>query len=461
MRTYQPRKQKSYKPLTAPAKSTKPNQTPVQATSTTPTKSNEEGLAEWAAQQQKWARLGNPLLNTPPSGTTAQPWLQPKLTLGEPNDKYEQEADRVASQVVNTLHRSALTTSPPKETDTDRTLQTKSENNVVSSNLETAIQSAKGGGQPLENKLQRTMGQAMGADFNQVRVHTDTKSHQFNQAIQAKAFTTGQDLFFRQGTYQPGNREGQALIAHELTHVIQQNGSGLHRSPQQTAQPIHRMGVDLQRSFYVQRDPIEDTVMDTDTESLKSDIDTAMGKIKKKILEITKESDKAKKSLEKSGRDWMVYAPLASWKYNMLGLLENWDTSWSLEDTSGLLLDIGIAMKGLADEGKESKEKIMNDYMSQTRNSSKKVDKGSEWAKDIPEGTQMQAGVSATTGNLLKTLRWLNVNGLEEIEAIMNGIIKYWKNSKLKQALGQYHTAAEVWTAYTYHLEKYVLKTDE
>lgn len=73
------------------------------------------------------------------------------------------------------------------------------------------------------------MGQAMGADFSGVRVHTDARADQLNQSIQAKAFTTGQDLFFRQGAYQPGSREGQALIAHELTHVVQQNRGGVRR----------------------------------------------------------------------------------------------------------------------------------------------------------------------------------------------------------------------------------------
>jgi hypothetical protein len=71
------------------------------------------------------------------------------------------------------------------------------------------------------------MGQAMGADFSGVKVHTDSQSDQLNQSIQAKAFTTGQDVFFRQGAYDPGSREGQELIAHELTHVVQQNGSAV------------------------------------------------------------------------------------------------------------------------------------------------------------------------------------------------------------------------------------------
>jgi|GEM_PF-3178213 len=57
------------------------------------------------------------------------------------------------------------------------------------------------------------------------------KSDQLNQSIQARAFTTGQDVFFRQGEYQPGSRSGQELIAHELTHVVQQNGEAVKRSP--------------------------------------------------------------------------------------------------------------------------------------------------------------------------------------------------------------------------------------
>jgi hypothetical protein len=71
------------------------------------------------------------------------------------------------------------------------------------------------------------MGFAMGADFSGVTVHTDTQSDQLNRSVQAKAFTTGQDIFFRQGAYQPSSRSGQELIAHELTHVVQQHGSGI------------------------------------------------------------------------------------------------------------------------------------------------------------------------------------------------------------------------------------------
>jgi Domain of unknown function (DUF4157) len=106
------------------------------------------------------------------------------------------------------------------------------EGGEASTDLESAINGARGGGQSLDAGLQQSMGQAMGADFSGVRVHTDAQADQLNRSIQAKAFTTGQDVFFRQGEYNPGSQSGQELIAHELTHVVQQTGAKqLQRRP--------------------------------------------------------------------------------------------------------------------------------------------------------------------------------------------------------------------------------------
>ena len=196
--------------------------------------------------------------------------IQAKLKIGEPNDKYEQEADRVASQVIQQINvpstaqltqgqlvqrmdepeEEELQTKPqispiqrslispvvqrmnmPEEEE----LQTKSilqrreavAGGEASMGLTSAINNARGGGQPLDAGLQESIGQAMGADFSEVRVHTDAKSDQLNQSIQARAFTTGHDLFFRHGAYQPGSRRGKESIAHELTHVVQQNERAL------------------------------------------------------------------------------------------------------------------------------------------------------------------------------------------------------------------------------------------
>ena len=91
--------------------------------------------------------------------------------------------------------------------------------------------SAAPAGQPMPDAQREFMEQRMGTDFSGVKLHTDAQSTQLNQAIQAKAFTTGQDVFFRQDEYDPASRSGQALLAHELTHVVQQTGGAVQRSP--------------------------------------------------------------------------------------------------------------------------------------------------------------------------------------------------------------------------------------
>ena len=87
------------------------------------------------------------------------------------------------------------------------------------------INQARGSGQSLDSAVQTQMSEAMGHDFSGVRVHTSPEADALNQQLSAKAFTTGQDVFFKQGEYNPGSSSGRELIAHELTHVVQQ-GSG-------------------------------------------------------------------------------------------------------------------------------------------------------------------------------------------------------------------------------------------
>jgi hypothetical protein len=85
------------------------------------------------------------------------------------------------------------------------------------------INRARGGGQPLESVLQEQMGASMGYDFSAVRVHTSPESDDLNRQLSARAFTTDQDIFVRQGDYAPHSSSGRELIAHELSHVVQQN----------------------------------------------------------------------------------------------------------------------------------------------------------------------------------------------------------------------------------------------
>jgi hypothetical protein len=96
---------------------------------------------------------------------------------------------------------------------------------AASADFESSLSRARGGGSPLGAKVRGQMESAMGADFSGVKIHMDNRSDQLNRSIQAKAFTTGNDIFFQQGAYNPSSAGGQALIAHELTHTIQQGAA--------------------------------------------------------------------------------------------------------------------------------------------------------------------------------------------------------------------------------------------
>jgi len=89
------------------------------------------------------------------------------------------------------------------------------------------INRERDGGQPLDGKIQAQMNDAMGHDFGGVRVHTSSESNDLNRQLDAKAFTTGQDIFFRDGAYEPHTSGGQELVAHELAHVVQQSSGAV------------------------------------------------------------------------------------------------------------------------------------------------------------------------------------------------------------------------------------------
>ena len=95
--------------------------------------------------------------------------------------------------------------------------------------VERSIDQARGGGHGMDHSTRTSMESAFGADFSGVRIHTDARADSLNHAVSARAFATGQDVFFRQGEYNPGAASGRELLAHELTHVVQQNGNGIQR----------------------------------------------------------------------------------------------------------------------------------------------------------------------------------------------------------------------------------------
>lgn len=99
----------------------------------------------------------------------------------------------------------------------------------VTPEVETGIQQARGSGQKLDSGVRAQMEPAFGADFGRVQVHHGTQADRLNRAVRARAFTVGSDIFFRQGEYNPNSYSGRELLAHELTHVVQQTGRRQHK----------------------------------------------------------------------------------------------------------------------------------------------------------------------------------------------------------------------------------------
>lgn len=222
--------------------------------------------------------------------------IQRKLSIGKQDDAYEKEADSVADKIIEKTNQTNTTSGkstffPPasaplvqksseeevqKQEETgeiqekpisesitpvvqlaaedDDTLQKmhfedvqqKTEGNNAghaSSNLESNLSGSRGGGAPLASESKDQMESGFGADFSNVRIHNDSNSVQMNKELGSQAFASGNDIYFNEGKYNPGSKEGQHLLAHELTHTVQQGASAKNtvqkvESPESTTPPI-------------------------------------------------------------------------------------------------------------------------------------------------------------------------------------------------------------------------------
>jgi hypothetical protein len=162
--------------------------------------------------------------------------LQTKLRIGQLGDKYEEEADKVAEQVMrvpgvsrNTEDVRIQQKCPKCEEEIQRkplkSLQADDQGyaSEVTPEVESDINSLKGGGQPLPESVRVFFEPRFGHDFSRVRVHADAKAVEATQAVNATAYIRGQDEVFGAGQYAPRTTEGSRVIAHELTNVVQQS----------------------------------------------------------------------------------------------------------------------------------------------------------------------------------------------------------------------------------------------
>lgn len=173
--------------------------------------------------------------------------LQAKLRIGQADDKYEREADKVADAVmgqpndpthagvstsklpsiqrVDTQHTSVLNRMGETEQEEDL-IQSKSSGTQAeaSYDVESGVRSLKGGGRPLSASESQFFEPRFNRSFSGVRIHTSGKANYLAKSVNAHAFTIGNDIAFANGQYAPDSHQGRKLMAHELTHTVQQTG---------------------------------------------------------------------------------------------------------------------------------------------------------------------------------------------------------------------------------------------
>jgi hypothetical protein len=146
---------------------------------------------------------------------------QRRLNIGDSHDPLEREAERVATQVMTSQSPDTPHPSRPVIQRAGGTTGTAAADAPASVHRTLASP-----GRALEPALRADMEQRFGSDFSRVRVHADDASAQSARDVSALAYTVGHDVVFAAGRYTPGTHEGRRLLAHELTHVVQQTGSG-------------------------------------------------------------------------------------------------------------------------------------------------------------------------------------------------------------------------------------------
>ncbi len=151
--------------------------------------------------------------------------IQTKLTVSQPGDKFEQEADRVADTVMRMpdLSTGTLPRIQRMCSECEKDLHRKESDSAPPNSMDVRL--SYGVGRPLPESVRDFFEPRLGHDFSAVRVHTDSSASASAKALGAVAYTAGNNIVFAQGEYAPQTDSGRYLLAHELTHVVQQDAS--------------------------------------------------------------------------------------------------------------------------------------------------------------------------------------------------------------------------------------------
>jgi Domain of unknown function (DUF4157) len=180
--------------------------------------------------------------------------IQFKLALGTADDPLEHEADAMADTVLRMPEQHFIQRKCSQCEEEEKLqrkplasfIQRKESSRpgaVASDAISNQINASRGNGSNMDRNTQSFMQSRFGADFSDVKIHTGSEAVQMNRELNAKAFTVGNDIYFNEGQHQPGSQEGKHLLAHELTHVIQQGKST------KSSKVIQRKSIDDFRSI--------------------------------------------------------------------------------------------------------------------------------------------------------------------------------------------------------------------
>jgi hypothetical protein len=240
-----------------------PKQQPGQTTTFAPPRPLAEGSGLRPARSQRQPQPCVPAasfdVSRVPVYSPATPVIQMKLTVNAPGDAYEREADRIAEEVLQMPEPGGQRacaggcSDPPNDgSDADRKrVQTKRLGSsgdgvqaIAPPSVETALHSP---GRPLDAAARTIVEPRFGFDFSQVRIHTDPLDAQSARDVNAHAYTVGRDIVFGAGRFAPETQEGQRLLAHELTHVIQQGHNNPSAPHLQRQTPKNAPDIDAER----------------------------------------------------------------------------------------------------------------------------------------------------------------------------------------------------------------------
>ena len=174
--------------------------------------------------------------------------IQTKLAVNQPGDEYEQEAERIADQVLTP-------SAGPAVSGTSLRIQRFSEQSDGQTKWAPASidQTLTSPSMPLEPALRQDMEQRFGYDFSRVRVYTATAAEQSAREVNALAYTVGHNIVFGAGQFAPGTNKGRRLLAHELTHVVQQQSlaGSLPPAHHPSAGKVSSTPLELQREVVI------------------------------------------------------------------------------------------------------------------------------------------------------------------------------------------------------------------